>query len=122
MRGKDYGLLDLSQVQIRLAQPPDQHTTHPETGTCRALFDCPGLLLTPIGQRTRVIVATHPGTETKAPVGTTRGEVVYEFFSLPCRWMRLLPLMSLPCTCIAGHLRRCWQMKTRNRIWIVGGK
>ncbi|WP_201384280.1 hypothetical protein [Ktedonobacter sp. SOSP1-85] len=80
MRGKDYGLLDLPQVQIRLAQPPDQHTTHPETGTCRALFDCPDLLLTPIGQRTRVIVATHPGTETKASVGTTRGEVVYELF------------------------------------------
>lgn len=35
MRGKDYDLLDLSQVQLRLAQPPDQHTTHPETGTCR---------------------------------------------------------------------------------------
>jgi hypothetical protein len=80
MRGKDYDLLDLPQVQLRLAQPPDQHTTHPETGTCRTLFDCPDLLLTPAGPRTRVIVATHPATETKAPVGTTRGEVVYEVF------------------------------------------
>jgi hypothetical protein len=80
MRGKDYDLLDLPQVQIRLAQPPDQHTTHPETGTCRALFDCPDQLLTPAGPRTRVIVATHQATETKAPVGTTRGEVVYELF------------------------------------------
>jgi hypothetical protein len=80
MRGKDYDLLDLPQVQMRLAQPPDQHTTHPETGTCRALFDCPDLLLTPTGLRTRVIVATHPATETKAPVGTTRGNVVYELF------------------------------------------
>ncbi len=80
MRGKDYDLLDLLQVQIRLAQPPDQHTIHPETGTCRALFDCPDLLLTPTGLRTRVIVATHPATETKAPIGTTRGKVVYELF------------------------------------------
>jgi hypothetical protein len=47
MRGKDYSLLDLELVQARLAQPPDQQTTHPETGTCRALFDCPDLLLTP---------------------------------------------------------------------------
>ncbi len=80
MRGKDYDLLDLPQVQARLAQPPDQHTTHPETGTCRALFDCPDLLLTPTGLRTRVIAATHPATETKAPIGTTRGKVVYELF------------------------------------------
>jgi len=80
MRGKDYGLLDLQEVQARLALPPDQQTTHPETGTCRALFDCPDLLLTPSGPRTRVIVATHPATATPAPIGTTRGEVVYELF------------------------------------------
>jgi hypothetical protein len=80
MRGKDYGLLDLPEVQARLAQPRDQQTTHPETGTCRALFDCPDLLLTPTGPRTRVIVATHPVAATAAPVGTTRGEVVYELF------------------------------------------
>ena len=35
MRGKDYDLLDLEPVQARLAQPPDQQTTHPETGTGR---------------------------------------------------------------------------------------
>jgi hypothetical protein len=80
MRGRDYDLLDLQEVQTRLAQPPDQQTTHPETGTCRALFDFPDLLLTPTGPRTRVIVATHPATETKAVIGATRGEVVYELF------------------------------------------
>lgn len=80
MRGKDYGLLDLPQVQARLTQPCDQQITHPETGTCRALFDCPDLLLSPTGPRTRVIVATHPATATAAPIGTTRGEVVYELF------------------------------------------
>jgi hypothetical protein len=80
MRGKDYALLDAPEVQARLALPPDQQTTHPETGTCRALFDCPDLPLTPTGPGIRVIVATHPATATSAKVGTTRGEVVYEFF------------------------------------------
>jgi hypothetical protein len=80
MRGKDYGLLDLPQIQARLALPPDQQTTHPETGTCRALFDCSDLRLSAAGPRTRVIVATHPATSTAAPIGTTRGEVVYELF------------------------------------------
>jgi hypothetical protein len=80
MRGKDYDLLDLELVQARLTQPPDQQTIHPETGTFRALFDFPELLLSPTGPRTRVIVATHPATSTKAPIGTTRGEMIYELF------------------------------------------
>jgi hypothetical protein len=32
MRGKDYDLLDLPEVQARLAQPPDQQTTHRRPG------------------------------------------------------------------------------------------
>jgi hypothetical protein len=80
MRGKDYGLLDVPEVQARLARPADQQTTHPETGTSRALFDFPDLRLSPTGPRTRVIVATHPATSTPAPIGSTRGEVVYELF------------------------------------------
>jgi hypothetical protein len=80
MRGKNYDLLDLPQVQNRLTQPPDQRITHPETGTCRTLFDCPDLLLTPAEPRTRVVIATQKASETKSPVGTTRGEVVYELF------------------------------------------
>ncbi|HZR38927.1 MAG TPA: hypothetical protein VFB12_02340 [Ktedonobacteraceae bacterium] len=80
MRGKDYDLLNLPEIQARLAQSPDQQTTHPEAGTCRCLFDCPDVQLTPAGPRARVIIATHPATETKASVGTTRGEVVYELF------------------------------------------
>jgi len=80
MRGKDYDLLDLPQVQARLAQPPDQQTTHPETGTCRALFDFPDLSLSPTGPRTRVIVAARPATDLPVKVGTTRGENVYELF------------------------------------------
>ena len=34
IRGKDYDLLNQESVQARLAQPPDQQTTHSETGTC----------------------------------------------------------------------------------------
>src|SRR5260370_20536413 len=80
MRGKDYDLLDLQEVQVRLAQPPDQQITHPETGTCRALFDFPDLLLSPTGPRVRVIVAARPTPETPVKAGTTRGARVYELF------------------------------------------
>ncbi len=80
MRGKDYDLLDLPQVQARLAQPPDQQVTHPETGTCRSLFDFPDLLLSPTGPRARVIVAAREAPDSSVKVGTTRGERVYELF------------------------------------------
>ena len=80
VRGKDYGLLDLPQVQARLALPPDEVSTHPETGTCRALFDCASLPLTGTELTMRVIVATHPATKTSAPVGVTRDGVVHELF------------------------------------------
>lgn len=80
VRGKDYDLLDQPQVQARLTQPPDQQTTHPETGTSRALFDCPHIPLTATGPGARVIVATHPATATAARIGVTREGVVYELF------------------------------------------
>lgn len=80
MRGKDYNVLDLLEIQAHLVLPPDQETTHPESGTCRALFDCPDVLLTPVGPRTRLIVATYLATATKAPIGVTRDGVVYELF------------------------------------------
>ncbi len=80
MRGKDYHLLDLPQVQARLNEPPDAQTTHPETGTRRALFDVPDLVVTATGERCRVIVATHPASSTPASVGVTREEMVYELF------------------------------------------
>jgi hypothetical protein len=79
-RGKDYGLLDLPDVQARLALPPDEVSTHPETGTRRALFDCPDIPLTGTELRMRVIVATHPATATVAPIGITRDGVVSELF------------------------------------------
>jgi hypothetical protein len=101
MRGKDYDLLDLESVQTRLAQPPDQQTTHPETGTCRALFDFPDLALSPTGPHARVIVATHQAASTKAPVGTTRGEVVYELF-----YTALPPSTFTPADVVALYLHR----------------
>lgn len=80
MRSRDYHLLDLPQVQARLAEPADQHITSPESGTQRSLFDCPDVPLFPGGAKVRLIVATHPATGTKAAIGVTRGEVVYELF------------------------------------------
>src|SRR3989449_10634263 len=80
MRSKDYHLLDCAQVQARLQRPPDFQTTHPETGTRRALYDGPNTAITARGVTCRVIVATHPATPTPASVGTTREGVVYELF------------------------------------------
>ena len=80
MRGKDYALLDLIQVKQRLALPADEQFTHPESGTCRDLFDCGELPVTAQSHHCRVIVATHVATTTKAPIGVTRDGMVYELF------------------------------------------
>ena len=101
MRGKDYDLLDLPHVQTRLTQPPDQQTTHPETGTCRALFDFPDLLLSPAGPRTRVIVAARKAPDSPVKVGTTRGENVYELF-----YTALPPGAFAPADVVALYLHR----------------
>jgi hypothetical protein len=79
-RGKDYGLLDLPAVQARLALPPEEVLTDPQTGACRMLFDCPEFPLPGTALTTRVIIATHPATGTAAPIGVTRDGVVYELF------------------------------------------
>jgi len=101
MRGKDYDLLELPHVQARLAQPPDQQITHPETGTCRALFDFPDLLLSPAGPRARVIVAARPAKDSPVKVGTTRGERVYEMF-----YTALPPDAFTPADVVALYLHR----------------
>jgi hypothetical protein len=101
MRGKDYDLLDLPAVQARLAQPPDQQTTHPETGTCQSFFDFPDLALTPLGPRTRVIVAARTATDGPVKVGTTRGEMVYELF-----YPALPPGAFTPADVVALYLHR----------------
>ena len=78
MRGKDYAVLDLTQVKERLALPADEQFTHPESGTCRDLFDCGEVPVTADGYRSRLIVATHQATT--SPIGVTRDGVVYELF------------------------------------------
>ncbi len=71
-RSKEYSLLDVPQVQARLALPPVEPPTHPETGTSRALFDCPHVPLGASGVFVRLIVATHPASATPASIGVTR--------------------------------------------------
>jgi hypothetical protein len=79
-RGKDYTLLDHSQIQARLHLPPDQSFSRPESALVRQLYDCPEVMVGTSGQRYRVVVATHPKGSTKSRVGTEREEVVYELF------------------------------------------
>src|SRR5712691_1035148 len=80
MRGKDYGLLDLTSVKERLALPADEQFVHPESGICRDLFECGDLPVTAEGHRSRVIIATHPAGTTASPIGVTRDQRVYELF------------------------------------------
>jgi hypothetical protein len=91
VRGKDYDLLDLPQIQARLALPPDEVSTHPETGTCRALFDCGFIPLTGTALTMRVIAATHPATKASAPIGVTRDGVVHELFFTALPQMAFTP-------------------------------
>jgi hypothetical protein len=80
MRGKDYQILKRAEIQARLKLPPDQHLQHPESGICRALYDCPDLALGPTQEPCRVVIATHSAPAGKSRVGVTRSGVVYELF------------------------------------------
>ncbi len=79
-RSKDYALLDLPEVKAVLAHPPEAQRTHPESGTYRALYDCPDIALTPMGPRVRLIVATHAASSTSTSIGKHRDGLVYELF------------------------------------------
>jgi hypothetical protein len=80
VRGRDYTFLDLPSVQAALSLPPDALITHPESGVHRALYDCPGIALTPTGIVIRMIVAVHPSLATRDPIGVTKNGLVYEIF------------------------------------------
>jgi hypothetical protein len=84
-RGRDYGLLDRPPVQARLALPAQQQHTQLDSGLTRQLFDCPQVVLTAQGTRSRVVIATHVATTASPPVGVLRAGLVYELFytSLP---------------------------------------
>jgi hypothetical protein len=79
-RGKDYTVLDHPLVQARLHLPPDQSQQRPESQVVRSLYDCPGVPVGSEGVPCRVVVATHPESKKKSPVGITREGVVYELF------------------------------------------
>ncbi len=79
-RGKDYTILDHPLIQARLHLPPDQSQRRPESQVVRSLYDCPEV---PVGSEAvpcRVVIATHPASNKKSPVGVTRAGVVYELF------------------------------------------
>src|SRR6266852_6144666 len=80
MRGKDYPVLDRTEVQSRLHLPPDQQFSRPESDLVRALYDCPDVPVGPTGQRCRVVVATHAASARKSRIGLTRSGLVYELF------------------------------------------
>jgi hypothetical protein len=79
-RSRAYHLLDLEMVKQTLARPPDHVSTHPESGTTRALYDCASVPLTPAGPQVRLVVATHPATGSSPAVGTERDGMIYELF------------------------------------------
>jgi hypothetical protein len=60
--------------------PPDQQLSRPESGLVRTLYDFPDVAVGTSGQRCRVVVATHPASETKPRVGVERVGLVYELF------------------------------------------
>jgi len=60
--------------------PPITRPLTDAPGTQRALFDFPTLQVSATGERSRVIVATHPAAAASAAVGETREGMVYELF------------------------------------------
>ncbi len=77
-RSREYALLDRPERQARLACPPDAQSPHPESGTSRALYECPDIALSPTGPHVRLIVAVHPASSTSASIGKQRDGLVYE--------------------------------------------
>jgi hypothetical protein len=80
VRSRAYHLLDLDVVKLRLMHAPDRVSTHPESGMKRALYDCASVPLTPTGPTVRLVIATHPATESAPTVGVERDGAVYELF------------------------------------------
>jgi hypothetical protein len=80
VRSRAYHLLDLEVVQQRLAHPPDQVSTHAESGMTRALYDCAAVALTAAGSTMRLVIATHPTRDPGPAVGVERDGTVYELF------------------------------------------
>jgi hypothetical protein len=101
VRGKDYHLLDLPAVSARLQLPPDQHTRHPESGTSRALYDCPNIALTPTGPVVRMLLAARQAADSAPSIGTLRNGTVYEQF-----FTTVLPHAFTPADVLDLYLHR----------------
>lgn len=80
VRSRDYNLLELPVVKRVLAGAPDHVSTHPESGTTRALYDCRAVPLMSTGPEVRLVVATHAVPSTPLKVGVERDGMVYELF------------------------------------------
>ncbi len=80
VRSRAYHLLDLEVVKSRLTHPPDQISTHAESGMTRALYDCAAVPLTAAGPAARLVIATHPARDPDPAAGVERDGIVYELF------------------------------------------
>jgi hypothetical protein len=120
-RGKDYSILDHPLVQARLHLPPDQFQQRPESQTVRSLYDCAEVPVGSEGVLCRVVVATHPASKKKSPVGVTRAGVVYELFfsNLPQQAFTAADVVELASSIVAP-LSRLWPMKTPSKTPIGG--
>ncbi len=121
VRGRQYHLVDLPAVSARLRRPPDQETTHPESGASRALFDCLEIALTPTGPLVRMLLAAHPASASSPCIGARRNGTVYEQFFTTVAPNAFTPAdvldLALP---IEGPLRPCWQMKIKSKTQTAG--
>jgi hypothetical protein len=108
-------------VKLRLMHAPDRVSTHPESGMKRALYDCASVPLTPTGPIVRLVIATHPATESAPTVGVERDGAVYELFvsTLPSPAFTASDVLDLASR-IAARLRPCWPTKTRSRTLTDG--
>jgi len=80
-RGKEYTMLDHPLVQAQRAPaPPINFSSVKTSQMVRSLYDCPGVPVASEGMSCRVVVATHPESSKKSPVGVTRAGIVYELF------------------------------------------
>ena len=72
-------------MQARLSLPAQQQQTQVDSGLTRQLFECPQVVLTAQGTRSRVLIATHVPTTASPPVGVRREGLVSElvYTSLP---------------------------------------
>jgi hypothetical protein len=67
----------------------------------RSLYDCESVPVGSQGVRCRVVVATHPATKKKSPVGVTRAGIVYELF-----FTRLAQRAFTACDVVELYLHR----------------